>query len=465
MKKKHNNFTLFILTIVVLVLSASCINFINTVSEAKSVVKNSVKLNQNKIQFDMDLKNGTLVAKAVYLRKDLPDTKFLLNRDFIVKEIICDGKEIEINKIKKSIKLEDDYLVNLYELPDFKEELQINYTGVLSGDTGSSPYVKEKISEDFTFLRFETYCYPVFAGNNEGIFKFLDMPLKAELTVNVPNGYTALTPFELVNQTENSKYNSFVYDADSADISCAIAKYKKVSLSSGEFYFLENMNIDKVSKIITPIMNSTQQYMNTHFGKVKIPKKMKYVTIPNHFGSFAITGKTVYIEKGAFKSTSKMAQLIHEFIHLGWNAKPKAGEVQRARFFDEGFTSYFTIRVLAELLGEDYYASEIKRYEEIYKTRISEDKNQFVPITDYGKYEIGDLSYATGPLLFDQLCNLVGVKTFDNATKKFLKKYRNTPVDFETMSKEYIKLCDNPELESFFDDWLFTTNGYKQYID
>ena len=51
---------------------------------------------------------------------------------------------------------------------------KIKNKGIFNGETGSCPYVKEIISEGFSLLRFETYCYPLFVPNKDrGVNKYL----------------------------------------------------------------------------------------------------------------------------------------------------------------------------------------------------------------------------------------------------------------------------------------------------
>lgn len=460
-----NKIIIFILMIILSLTLSSCkdnANVSSSIKKSVNEVKKLYKLNNNEIKFDLDLENGTIEAEVNYTKSDLLGTSFLLNRDFSIQKMVCDGIEINADEIKKLINLDEDYLVNLYKLPKFEKSLKINYTGFLSGDTGISPYVREKISTDFTFLRWETFYYPIFADNWEDTLKFLSSPLNAEIKVNIPNGYSALSPLKLTSKIEDADSTSFVYYGNISDLNCAIAKYDKISLSAGNFYFLENIDKNKLD-FITSTMNKSQQYMNQHFGKAEIPKDMKYIVIPENFGSFAPVN-AIYIDESAFKSEFDMGQLIHEFIHIGWNAKASELEVQRSRFFDEGFTSYFTARVLGELLREETYISEIERYKEKFKSYINTDNYKLVPLSEYGKYEYGNLSYLAGPVFFDELSKLVGVEKLDNATKLFLEKYKNKSVDFDIMCKEYIELCDNPELEKFFDEWIFTTEYYKNYI-
>lgn len=463
MKNKINILIIFILITFFCMTLTSCKN-----DELNSSLETSEKSSKNNVQFNLDLENGKLEAEINYLKNegDLLGTEFLLNRDFVINELICDGEKIDSEKIKELINYYEGYSVNLYKLPKFENELKINYTGFLRGNTGSSPYVTEKISKDFTFLRWETFCYPIFADNFEHTLKFLTTPLSAEIIVNVPKGYSAPAPFKLVEKIENSNSTSFVYDGRISDFNCSIAKYNILSLPYGDFYFLENMNVNELSDFITPIMEKTHKYMDNHFGKFNISADtdMKYIVIPDKMGAFA-PGGAIFVEESSFKSVLDMGGLIHEFIHLGWNPKTEEFEVQRTRFFDEGFTSYFTNRVLGNLLGEETYLSQMKKIKKRYKSIITEDETKFIPISDYAKYEYGDLSYITGPIFLDELCKTVGTEMFDKATEIFIKKYKDTPVDFKIMCTEYIELCNNPELESFFQDWLFTTNGYKQYIE
>ena len=154
-----------------------------------------------------------------------------------------------------------------------------------------------------------------------------------------------------------------------------------------------------------------------------------------------------------------MNQIIHEFIHLGWNV-PSDSETQRIRFFDEAFTCYFEMRVMEHITGGNYmlndfinaYTKQIERY----------DTN--VPLIDFGKHEYGDLSYTLGAICLHKLSELVGIDVFDKATKAFLAKYKDIPVNIEIFCNEYIRLCNNPKTKQFFEDWIYTTNGVKHFF-
>ncbi|MDR1148490.1 MAG: hypothetical protein LBK66_07655 [Spirochaetaceae bacterium] len=151
-----------------------------------------------------------------------------------------------------------------------------------------------------------------------------------------------------------------------------------------------------------------------------------------------------------------MENLVHEFIHTGWNAKVEDPGVQRCRFFDESFTVYFTWRVMADILGED-------GAQPLLQTFTNTRGYDLVPIKDFGAKDSGDLGYSIGALCLYKLSKLTGEETFDRATKQFLDKHQDIPVDFEKFCAEYQNLCPNADLEDFFQKWIYS-DSYKDEL-
>ena len=152
---------------------------------------------------------------------------------------------------------------------------------------------------------------------------------------------------------------------------------------------------------------------------------------------------------------------MHEFIHLGWNAKAKES-VQRARFFDEAFTSYFETRVMQSLLKNKAYN---KRSFESGLSAIKSGEYGLVPICEYGQYEYGDLSYSIGAKCLEELCKMIGEPLFDSATRAFLDKHKETPVDFEDFCNVYKTLCggeNEARLTRFFNDWIYSCDALRR---
>jgi hypothetical protein len=181
------------------------------------------------------------------------------------------------------------------------------------------------------------------------------------------------------------------------------------------------------------------------------------VEIPEGLGSFAVPEEHMtFIVGSSFNATFDMAGLVHEFIHTGWNAKVEDLDVLSCRFFDESFTVYFTYRVMADIWGENAAQHLLQRFT---NTRGYD----LVPVTDFGAKGYGDLGYTIGALCLYKLGKLTGEEAFDRATKQFLDKYRDVPVDFEKFCAEYQRLCPDADLEEFFQKWIYS-DSYKNEL-
>ena len=411
------------------------------------------------IQFEVDFINKKFYAtfKGNLNNKGITTTQFLLNRDFIIKELKCNGKKIDVESIKMKTII-DDHVLNKYILPQDVLDIEISYTGTLDGTTGMCPYVRETIDSRFTFIRWETFSYPIFAMDDfDDILNFLNSKIEFSSKIIVPNSHLVLSPCELIS--EETIGEKAIFNFNGCDLSFAIGKYKRTKLPVGDFYFFDNMSYETID-MITNILDEAYRFMNANFGYRDIDSCIKYVSIPDKFGSFA-NEKCVFVEEGTYSSKISMKQIIHEFIHLGWNAKAE-GKTQRIRFFDEAYTNYFTLRVLEDILSHEEYLCEVNRYKSINQKNIEKG---IVPISEYGNYECGDLSYTTGALCVYELCKLMGKEQFDAVTKIFLEKYRNESVTIDGFCNEYISLGKNKGLEEFFRIWIYDIEGPKYVND
>jgi len=285
--------------------------------------------------------------------------------------------------------------------------------------------------------------------------QFLGTRLRIDVTITMPDEFIAVACMpETVSYIENGVRTQVLW-SDRHGIAIAIAKYTIKELSVGKFYLLgeiDSVNLEKT-------MITAHSFMNEHFGIRDINKKTNYASIPNKFGSFA-TYITVFVDEATFESVKTMSHIIHEFTHLGWNAKAD-DETQKIRFFDEAFSSYFEMRIMEHFTGENYKLVEfINRY----KHQLN-NYNSDIPIIEFGNHGYGDLSYTIGAICLYKLSELVGIDIFEEATKLFLQKYKDTPVNMEIFCNEYIKLCNNPKLEQFFNDWIYTTTGTKSFLE
>lgn len=415
---------------------------------------------------DLDLDNGALSAEFSYSKTHKLGDTFLLGKGFTVAEMFCDGEEVSWTDSVESILLDGYYPVNRYTVPAFEENLTIRYTGSIEGSSRYTTYSRETISQAFTLLRWETFCYPLFGADFDSLLDFLDLddPLRGAVTIRIPEGYTAATPYAPIEQMTHNGIVSWIFDGDLASLSVAIAEYDPLVLPSGAYYLLPGADLPAMEALISPVMEETAQFLGETFGTVEIPSTMRYITIPEGYGGWAVNGRAVFLPEDTFASEYDTLQLIHEFIHLGWNPRTEISNrpVQRSRFFDEGITCYLQARVSGHLWGEEAYLTEIDHS----KQRLQgQSVVRQVPIAEYGAYDYGMLSYNIGPVFFDELAKLVGTEALDAATRVFLEQYRESPVDFDLFADAYTTLLDHPKLENFFSDWLYSTEGIRRVLD
>ncbi len=410
------------------------------------------------MEFDVKPYLSCVVVKLVYIKEEIEQNYFYLNRDFVISRCLVDDEEYRIADNVELVSLEtfDDYQANKYLLPQSFEQITLEYTGYLSGSTGCCPYVRETISPEFTFLRWETFCYPIFfdGGSMKSLSEFLGTRLSIDVIVIMSEEFTAVTCMPEVECSIENGIKKQIFLGDRHGIAIAIAKYAINKLAVGNFYLLSEIDSSQVENT----MKAAHGFMNEHFGMRDISSKKNYAAIPNHFGSFA-TLCTVFIDESTFGSLKSMNQIIHEFIHLGWNAKSDE-DTQRIRFFDEAFTSYFEMRVMEHLLKDNYRLDE---FIGAYRNQLTRyDGN--VPISEFGQYEYGDLCYTVGAICLHELSGYIGVDMFEEVTRAFLQKYKDTPANMDIFCNEYINLCQKPDLKQFFEDWIYTTVGPKSLI-
>jgi hypothetical protein len=391
-----------------------------------------------------------MTVQADYAKRDAKDNDFFLNRDFTVTRLLADRNAVDPADIKEQITIFGEYEVCVYRPPAFENSLHIEYRGALNGKTGITPYARETVSEDFTFLRWETFCYPIFA-QAENLFDVLTDIAELSMSVQVPKDH--LVQFSVGGATEREVDGDVVYTVSGnmplSKYAAAIAKYQKIEYRTGVCCFLPDTDAEKVSGMFDPVMSRANAFMQKHFGERELLRKLSVAEIPIGFGSFAVPEEHMtYVDGSAFSSVFAMHQLVHEFIHTGWNAKTPAWEVGSCRFFDEAFTSYFTWRVMAELLGKDGARPLLEQFTN--NLGIDDPGS----IKAWGAKEHGQLGYTVGALCLYKLSLLTGEAAFDRATKEFLLKYKDIPADFESFCGEYERLCPDADLKAFFQKWI-----------
>ena len=404
-----------------------------------------------------------LMNSVTFSNEEIRTSFFFINRDFNIDKLVCDNIEITPKIVLEGLK-GFNYMLNKVIIPEDTKSISIEYTGYLSGETGCCPYVRERITADFSMLRWETFYYPFFCKNDgEDIYSYLSLKGECEVKLTVPLDYEVVTSEPLISKEVNRQEILYTYVNHAGfrnNFCCTVAKYRLIYTDVGIFYLLNSCNQEELEQVMLKAYN----YMNEHFGNKNIDSNTIYAAIPDGLGSFVMKeAAVVYIQESTFNTIKNLSQIIHEVIHLGWNAKPDKND-QRIRFFDEAFTCYFELRVMDYLIGEKYMLDKLIN---VYKRQISSGKYKCVPISEFGKFEYGDLSYTIGAIFLYELCKFLGESCFDQITTLFLLKYRNNEVTLKKFCDEYIENADEElkdKLKLFLERWLYSVDEYKKYL-
>jgi len=417
-----------------------------------------------KLTLNISPSEGTLSACAVYIKSEIKTGYFYINREAVIESLVCDGTVTSPQISLCMIDMFNGYKASKVTMPAFTDRFEIRYTLALSGETGCCPYVRERITPDFTFIRWETFPYPMFftdweSFNSNGFSS-------VEIEILAPDEYNIVASVKESGREANCGISRITYSSDieSSNIfDCAVAPYVRLNLEFGLIYLLGGMAEER-QKMIETAIKLAFDYMCEHFGCRKIRSDITFAAIPEGFGSFACPESgVIFVDESTFNGIESLNCIIHEFIHLAWNAAAK-DTVRRSRFFDEAFTSYFETRVMRHLLSDESAFGH--RYNDHGIDSIKSGRYQLVPICEYATMEYGDLSYSIGALCLDKLCELMGETLFDAVTTEFLGNHADAPVDFAIFCSEYTSLCDEEkqdEIARFFDDWIYSCNGLKKY--
>ena len=186
------------------------------------------------------------------------------------------------------------------------------------------------------------------------------------------------------------------------------------------------------------------------------------IEIPDGWGSQA--GDFYFLQTAAaFKDSSRMGEVYHEIGH-SWNATPSAS-VQRCRYFDEAFASFFESLAIRSFKGEQQFEEDMERSRTSFVKWANYDRQVFdSPIAEYGKRELGRHSYTKGAWSLYVLNQIVGDKIFAQVIRSMLAEFQDKPIDFAGFQK----LCERTSkksLKKYFDEWIHGTESSKLLVD
>jgi hypothetical protein len=413
-------------------------------AEARITVKNTTGRIQRDIPF---LLYRTLAVSAVSDEKG----KALAFQQSVAG--FADERNLQVNCVRVS-------LVSPLE-PGASTEISIKYDGPVFGYAEVMGYVHDRVSEEYTLLRPDSIAYPIVAVPSWPSYLASFQPFEFLLDATVPAGYVVAAGGAL-RERKTSDRVTYVYESEAPvdRMDVAVAKFRVVT-SEKDGLSIYVLPEDEVrANALLDEMRRVAAIYGDWFGKK--PLRCTVIEIPEGWGSQHGAGYILQTA-GAFRDPKRVGEFYHEVAH-NWNAKAKP-EVQRSRWFDEAFATYFQALAVRHFQGEEAFQREMESDREEFRHSFAEEpRSADTPIAEYGRKELGGNSYSKGPWSLYVLNVLLGDEKFRACVRQFLDEFSAKPADFRDF-EAVVERVSGRRLAPYFSEWIHGTESTKLLLD
>jgi hypothetical protein len=340
-------------------------------------------------------------------------------------------------------------------------DIHVAYNGPVYGYPEVEAYVKDRIDKNFGLVRQDSYSYPLLANPaRTSVHAALDKLFTFNLEVTVPTGYTVASGGSLTTTTSYGDWTTFVYERTTPtwriDIASAHFRVFRDEANGLTVYAMEE-DLQAASRILDAMKRATALYTRM-FGAVGNSRGYTAIEIPDGWGSQAADGYFLQAA-AAFRDPTRIKEVFHEVAH-SWNLEP-VREVQRTRFFDEAFASYFESLSVREYEGQEAFEKDMEDSRKLFVQWGEYDKKNFeTPIVDYGRYELGRNSYTKGAWSLYVLHRLVGEGKFLELIRALRAAFGNKPIDFHDFQRT-VERTAGRSLDRYFQEWFYGTESSR----
>jgi len=144
--------------------------------------------------------------------------------------------------------------------------------------------------------------------------------------------------------------------------------------------------------------------------------------------------------------------------------------VARARFFDEAFASYFEELAVGHFQGQQAFERDMEQSRTLFVQWADDDKKYAeTPIAEYGKHELGQLSYSKGAYALFVLHRVMGDDKFRELVRTLRRESADHGVDFRAFQQAAERVAQR-DLHAYFEEWIFGSKSSellrsKQSVD
>jgi hypothetical protein len=385
----------------------------------------------------------------------------ILYRLCTVSRVDLGGRETPFNQ--EIVPLQDDSIVQVRHVtvrpehpvaPGDTLTCVVSYAGSIFGYPEAMEYTKEHIGDDYSLFRPDVFAYPVCAEPSfSSIFTAMNSKFSYDAEITVPDSFVVACGGEPEGTTPGPGTLAYRFRSriPAGRIDIAVAHFTVESDDTLRCRVYALPGDESGARRVMKAAGDAIRYYTAKFGYPGRGNGYTVIEIPEGWGSQA--GELYFLQEApAFRDSNRLGEVYHEVGH-SWNAMPDPS-VQRCRYFDEAFASYFEAMALGEFRGPAAMAARMKRYREKFDGYAAHDSVVFsTPISRYGEKEIGQHSYTKGAWSLHVLHTILGDEAFARVVTAVLSEYRDTPVDFRKF-KATAESVSRRNLKRFFDEWI-----------
>ena len=379
----------------------------------------------------LDYQEGSLRATATLTIENVSEratheVPFILGRLMRVEGVTgADGRSLDLDQDVVSFSDWPTYQVNhcvarlpAALAPGARTTVTVTYSGwvVPYTETGML-YVRDRIDEDFTILRAESYPFPVIGVPSwEADRSAPHLDFEYRVAISVPERLTVANGGRLLQRTVRDGVATWVYEstAPAPFLLLPIAEYT-IAEERGVRVYSFPEHRDGGTLVLDRALRALE-LLESWFGEVS--------------GPAGLAGGIIQTA-AAFERPEHLFELYHELSHL-WNAPDSERPSPR---WNEGLAVFLQYR-LAEILDgwEGMDAAITNRADRLSRTMRENPSYRDIPFPDYGRRRMTDLSYSSGFLMFYLLDRLMGTEALLAGLRHHYQRHRATSGSFEDLA-------------------------------
>jgi len=340
--------------------------------------------------------------------------------------------------------------------PENKMSISIDYEGYLLGYTEAGMlYVKDHVDKDFTIIRPDCFAYPQVAYLSwKANFLAGLQSFAYRLRVTVPDFLTVANGGKFVGKLSENGWTTYSFEniLPAWRIDAVVAKYGILKDPTDGHKVYHFPGDEEGGRMVLKALKDAMGLFTEWFGQASRSAEFSVIEVPEGFGSQADV-TSILQTRDAFINKDKLGELYHEISHR-WNVASR--DPFPPRFESEGLAmllQYLAKEKLEQKPGNLETGAE--RMRDSFRRGCQNDKKaKKIPMLDYGKEGLTDLSYSKGMVFFYVLYKLAGEEKLLNSIRNFYQKYHArgaTTENFLSQLKDDLKI----PLDKFFQDWVY----------